>query len=59
MTIGELTIKSGFFKDKYFVLVEERKNFRRQVEFRNFENAMILSETLKHINYAQEKEKEE
>ncbi len=56
--IGELTIKSGFLYDKYLVLVEERKNFKRRVEFRSFENAMILSETLKHINYVLQKDGE-
>jgi len=52
--IGDLTIKSGWFYDKYLVTVDERKNFVRKVEFRSFENAMILSETLKHIEGKQD-----
>ena len=42
MKIGDVTINSGFFYNKYLVLVEIKKNYKRRVEFRSFENAEIV-----------------
>ncbi len=43
MKIGDMTIKHGMLYNRYYVLVEMKKNYNRKVEFRSFENAQIFS----------------
>ncbi len=47
MKIGDVEIDKKFFGDKYRVLVEEKDNLRKFIEFQDWENTKIFSEIIK------------